>query len=226
MYTVESQSRDAGLPVGGRPVRNCVGSDGPMASADGFSRKAETLTGGGGDMGKEDRVAEFVRLFTTYEVRLRAFAMTLMSNHADVEDVLQQANLTLWEKFDEFEPGTNFMAWAARVLYLKVQQHRRKQSRDKLQFGDAYHEAVLREVTRGEFAAELGERERALAECIGNLRFEHREMLQARYDEQYTMERMARRFNRSPEAIYNTLSRIRRALYDCVSRNVRRRAHP
>src|SRR4051794_36154757 len=80
----------------------------------------------------DERVTEFVRLFTTYEVRLRAFAMTLLANHADVEDVLQQANLTLWGKFDEFQLGTNFMAWAGRVLYLKVQQHRRKQSREKL----------------------------------------------------------------------------------------------
>ncbi len=61
-------------------------------------------------MADEDRVTEFVRLFTTYEVRLRAFAMTLLANHADVEDVLQQANVVLWTKFDDYEPGTNFMA--------------------------------------------------------------------------------------------------------------------
>jgi RNA polymerase sigma-70 factor (ECF subfamily) len=172
----------------------------------------------------QDRVREFVRLFTTYEVRLRAFAMTLLANHADVEDVLQQANIVLWTKFDDYEPGTNFMAWAGRVVYLKAQKHRRRQARDKLQFGDAYQEAILREATSGAMAAELGDRERALAECVAELRPEHRDMLRARYDESSSMELMAERFKRSREAIYNTLSRIRRALYDCVNSNVRAKA--
>jgi RNA polymerase sigma-70 factor (ECF subfamily) len=181
----------------------------------------ESVSVDGGVMANADRVTEFVRLFTTYEVRLRAFAMTLLANHADVEDVLQQANLTLWAKFEEFEAGTNFMAWAARVLYLKVQQHRRRQSRDKLQFGEAYQDAILREASRAEFVAELGERERALAECMGRLRPEHREMLEARYHDENGMDKLERRFNRSREALYNTLSRVRRALYDCVTRTLR-----
>jgi RNA polymerase sigma-70 factor, ECF subfamily len=112
------------------------------------------------------------------------------------------------------------MASAARVVYLKVQQHRRRQSRDKLQFGDAYQDAILREATRAEFVAELGERERALAGCIARLRREHREMLEARYHDQNGMDTLTRRFNRSREAIYNTLSRVRRALYDCVNRTL------
>lgn len=172
----------------------------------------------------DKRVTEFVRLFTTYEVRLRAFAMTLLANHTDVEDVLQQANLTLWAKFDDFELGTNFMAWASRVLYIKAQQHRRKQAREKLRFGDAYQEAIFNEISSPDLAAELGDRERALTECMANLRPEHREMLCARYDEQNSIERMCERFNRSRDAIYNTLSRVRRSLYDCVTTNVRAKA--
>lgn len=223
MRTRNRQSRGAAPRAVARP--RLPEGDADMADVRAASRGTESPPGGT-PMPKDDRVAEFVRLFTTYEVRLRAFAMTLLNNHADVEDVLQQANMTLWAKFDEFESGTNFMAWAARVLYLKVQQHRRRQSRDKLQFGDAYHDAMLREVSRADFVAELGDRERALAGCIGNLRYEHRQMLQARYHEQYSMERMSERFGRSTEAIYNTLSRIRRALHDCVSRAVKREGHP
>lgn len=189
-----------------------------MAKGD---RKIDSL-GLPGEVATRDdqRVEEFVRLFTTHEVRLRAFAMTLLADHADVEDVLQQASLTLWAKFDDFTIGTNFMAWAGRVLYLKVQQFRRRQRREKLKFGDAYQEAILREAVQGEMADELGDRERALAECIRLLRAEQREMLQVRYDEQQSMEQMAERFNRSRDAIYNVLSRIRRALYDCVTNNV------
>src|SRR3954470_18930607 len=116
-------------------------SDGSMADL-GKATPRESMPANDGNMANADRVTEFVRLFTTYEVRLRAFAMTLLANHADVEDVLQQANLTLWMKFDDFQQGTNFMAWAARVLYLKAQQHRRRQMRTKVCFGDAFQEAI------------------------------------------------------------------------------------
>src|SRR3954452_744499 len=181
-------------------------SDGSMADL-GEATPCESMPVNDGNMANADRFTELVRLFTTYEVRLRAFAMTLLANHADVEDVLQQANLTLWAKFHEFEPGTNFMAWAPRLLSLKLKQHRRRQSRDKLQFGDAYQDAILREASRAEFVAELGEREHALADCIAKLRHEHREMLQARYHDEDGMDTLARRFYRSRDAIYNTLSR-------------------
>ena len=171
-------------------------------------------------MADAERIDEFVRLFTSHEVRLRAFVLSLVPNYADAEDVLQQANLMLWKKFDQFQPGTSFMSWAGRVVYLEAQQHRRRQGRDKVQFGDAFLEAVARETTRDEVVSELGERERALGECIDKLQPDHREMLRARYEEGGSIERMAVRFNRSAEAIYNALSRIRRALYECVNQRV------
>ena len=58
-----------------------------------------------------EQVNAFIRLFTANEPRLRGFAMSLIPNRADAEDVLQQANLILWRKFGQFQIGTNFFAW-------------------------------------------------------------------------------------------------------------------
>jgi len=176
-------------------------------------------------MAHEGRLDEFVRLFTSHEVRLRAFAMSLIVNYADAEDVLQQANLTLWKKFDQFAPGSDFMAWAGRVVYLEVQRHRRTQAKTKLQFGDAFLDAVASAAASGELMSELADRERLLSDCIAKLQPEHRAMLRARYDEGISVERMADLFNRSGQAVHSVLSRIRRALFDCVSRSLQRRVH-
>ncbi len=163
------------------------------------------------------RVEEFVRLFTSHEVRLRAFAMSMVANYADAEDVLQQSNLLLWKRFDQFQTGTSFMSWAGRVIYLVGLQHRRKQGRNKIQFGDAFLETVATVATREDVSARLGERERLLGECIAKLRSEHQEMLRMRYAEGGSIEQMSVLFNRSNEAVYNVLSRIRRVLHACVT---------
>ena len=38
----------------------------------------------------------------------------------DAEDVLQEANLVLWRKFDQYQEGTNFFAWACQIIRYEV----------------------------------------------------------------------------------------------------------
>ena len=46
-----------------------------------------------------------------------------------LEDVFQAANLVLWRKFDQFEPGTNFFAWACQIIRYEVLKYREKYAR-------------------------------------------------------------------------------------------------
>src|SRR3954471_24480622 len=111
------------------------------------------------------RLAEFVKLHTRHDIRLRALAFALVPNWSDAEEVLQQANLVLWQKFDQFRPGSDFFAWAGRVVYLEAKDFRRKQARDKLRFGDDFYDALAAQVEAPGFSDELAERERLLGEC-------------------------------------------------------------
>jgi RNA polymerase sigma-70 factor (ECF subfamily) len=159
---------------------------------------------------------EFLRLFTSHELRLRAFAMSMIANYADAEDVLQQANLVMWKRFDSFQSGTNFMSWAGRIVYLVALQHRRHQRRDRLKFGEEFFAAMVTIAVREDVAALLSEHEHALSECIHKLKAEQQEMLQAKYAENISVDQMGLMFNRSVEAIYKALNRTRRMLHDCV----------
>ena len=172
-------------------------------------------------MANPSRTEEFIQLFAQYEGRLRSFATALVVNAADTDDVLQQAYLTLWQRFDQFRSGTNFMAWAGRVIYLHVLEHRRRQARREVLLDPAFLDAVMRVAVEDPLAAELGGRERALRECVGLLRPEHLAMVRARYEDGSSTEQMAEIFNRSSQAIYNTLFRIRRKLFDCVNEKVK-----
>jgi RNA polymerase sigma-70 factor (ECF subfamily) len=164
----------------------------------------------------DDRMREFLRLFTSHEIRLRAFAMSMIANYADAEDVLQEANLVMWKRFDQFTPGTTFMSWAGRVVYLVALQHRRTRKRDRLQFGEKFFSAMANVAVRDDVAAQLSEQEHALSDCICKLKTEQREMLRAKYAENISVDQMSIMFNRSVEAIYKALNRTRRILHDCV----------
>ena len=46
----------------------------------------------------------FLRLFLQNERRLYAYVLALLPNRADADDVLQEASLVMWDKFDAERP--------------------------------------------------------------------------------------------------------------------------
>jgi RNA polymerase sigma-70 factor (ECF subfamily) len=58
---------------------------------------------------------EFARLFSRNARRLYGFIMTLVFSHHDAEEVFQNTSVVIWNKFAEFQPGSNFFAWASKV---------------------------------------------------------------------------------------------------------------
>ena len=169
-------------------------------------------------MSDSERVNAFIRLFTANEPRLRGFAMSLIPNRADAEDVLQQANLVLWKKFDQFQLGTNFFAWASRIVYLESRDFRKRKLRSRVRFGNEFLEQVATEAA--EMGDELGDRERLLGDCVDRLKADDRELLRMRYESDSEPAGIADTLGRSVEAIYTALSRVRRKLMDCVDRKI------
>jgi RNA polymerase sigma-70 factor (ECF subfamily) len=154
-------------------------------------------------------------------IRLSAFAMSLIPNWADADDVLQQTNLVLWKKFDQFELGSNFFAWASRILYLEAKEFRKKQLRSKLLFSDAFVETVADEAERS--SEELAERQRLMALCVAQLKGPQRELLRMRYEEGGDVEAIAGAMDRSVKTIYNALGGVRKALLACIERQLKGR---
>lgn len=54
------------------------------------------------------RAEEFAREFTTHGRFVWSYIRTLVPHKADAEDIFQDVNTKLWQKFDEFESGTTF----------------------------------------------------------------------------------------------------------------------
>src|SRR5215212_9863961 len=76
-----------------------------------------------------DKSKLFLRLFLQNERQVYAYILTLLPNRADADDVLQEASLAMWDKFDADQPPTDFLAWARRVAYHKVLDFHKKAHR-------------------------------------------------------------------------------------------------
>jgi RNA polymerase sigma-70 factor (ECF subfamily) len=62
-----------------------------------------------GDITKRDP-SEFLGLLVPNQRRIQAFILTLVPNVADAEDIYQETLSEMWNKFDSFEVGTDFVA--------------------------------------------------------------------------------------------------------------------
>ncbi len=170
-----------------------------------------------------ERVDAFVRLLGQHQQRVYLYVLTLLPKRSDAEEVMQEANLVLWREFEKFQAGTNFLAWACKVAFHQVLAWRKRKQRDRLEFSDAFLDAVSREA--GDAAERLEERAEALSQCMENLQAPHREMLRLRYGESYSIEALAGKVGRPVDAAYRALSRIRQALHECVRQTLARRSH-
>jgi RNA polymerase sigma-70 factor (ECF subfamily) len=163
-----------------------------------------------------ESVDAFVRLLSQNQRRIFLYVMSLVPNWNDAEEIIQETNLVLWREFARFELGTNFTAWACKVALHQVLAWRKRVKRNRLEFSPAFLEAVADEASTA--ADQLEERSQCLARCIERLPAERRQMLRMRYSDGLAIEAIARQVERTEEAVYRALSRIRRELHDCVTR--------
>ena len=156
-----------------------------------------------------------VPLLMRHERQVFAYIYTLLPNRHDAEDILQETCLTIYDKFGEFTPGTDFVAWAMRIAWWKVRAAKQKFARSKVVFNDEVMEAVAH--TAEQMREEGSRAQSALAECLQKLNERDRRMILTRYERGSGVERAAMVSGRSLQAAYKALMRIKQVLHDCVT---------
>jgi len=167
-------------------------------------------------MESSKKTDEFLRLFAAAQPGVYGYIRTLLpTNREDADEVLQETSVVLWEKFEEFEPDTNFVAWACRIAYYKFHH---QQSKLPLAFSRELNDLVSQE-SLSRIDAE-DSRWQTLEECLEKLKLKDRELLSLRYRQDGTAKAAAEAIGRSVESVRNSLIRIRLALLQCVRRTL------
>lgn len=162
----------------------------------------------------EDRKRLMV-LMTRHQRRIFSYIYTLVPDRHDAEDILQDTSLVICEKFDQFEEGTDFVAWACQIAYWRVRYARQKFARSKVVFNQEIVDAIAQ--TAATLQKETDDRHEALANCLRKLHARDCDLLLTRYEPGSGVEEAARCSGRSLDAAYKALNRLRKLLFDCVT---------
>lgn len=161
---------------------------------------------------------EFVQLFTRAQRSLYLFILAQTGNVQSAEEILQETNLVIWAKLDQFEPNTNFAGWTRQIATYEILKHRQRFRRDRLTFSDEFLSAVAGEMTTQ--SLELEQRREALQHCLGKLDAGDRDLIQQRYQPGVNGKDLARKRDRPINSVYQSLGRIRKALLECIHRTL------
>lgn len=157
---------------------------------------------------------EFITHLTMAQPSLWAYVLSILPDQVAAQDILQETNLTLWRKAQDFQPGTNFLAWACQVAYFHVLSYRRRARRDRLVLDDGVFSYLAER--QADRAATLDDRLLALRGCLEKLPPPSRRLLEERYAPGNSVKELAEADGRSVAALSQLLYRIREKLLHCI----------
>ena len=160
------------------------------------------------------RLEAFIAEFGKAQRPLFLYILSLTGNPTDAEDILQDTNLVLWRKFDEFQPGTSFYAWASKVAYFQVLKWRESKGRDAALLDSGVLQMLADDAAA--MSQTHDSRRDALRGCLTKLRAEDRELIEQRYAPGMTGRVIAERLGRPENSVYKSIGRIRAALLKCI----------
>ena len=124
------------------------------------------------------RQEQFVAELTRGQDQLYRYIYSLLADHSAANDVLQEANLVLWRKIDQFDATRPFLPWAYAIARYQVLAFVRDRGRDRLLLDAELVAMVALEVEAdAEFNTQVTA---ALRACLEKISASHRSMLAPR----------------------------------------------
>ena len=157
---------------------------------------------------------------------LYAFVRSLMPfNAADVDDVVQDANVALVKRAEEYDPSRPFRTWLFTFARLQVLKFFTLRKREPLVFDNALAEqsaGVWNDVLPGGTDANsTANLLKNLARCRERLSPRQRELLEAYYLRSEPLVAIAERRHANAHTLSTLLGYIRKKLGDCIRRQCR-----
>ena len=168
---------------------------------------------------KEDDYKVYVGLLQSNEAALRCFIRSLMPSWNDVDDLMQEVSLVLWEKFEEFDRQSSFLRWAYVIARFKVMNFCSKKGREKLHFDNDLLELMAAECEEEEDIRKA--EEKAMWACMENIPAARKQLLLNSSRKGVTVKSIAEKLGKTPKSLYRTLDRLKESLLKCIQSRLR-----
>jgi RNA polymerase sigma-70 factor, ECF subfamily len=162
---------------------------------------------------------EFLARVTQSQGRIFGYLYSVLRNLDDAEDVMQDAILAMWRRFDDFDRSRPFVAWAMKFAEFSALNHLRSKRRNPV-FVNEELVAALSEVSAKTATADVFDvYQDALLRCLDRLTPADRDLIRLCYFEKCSVKNVAEQLGRSSQSVCNSLRRIRGQLYDCIEQS-------
>ena len=165
-----------------------------------------------------DRHDDFMDLLARHQSQLFGYIFALVQNLADAEDLYQQTSIVLWQKFDTFETGTDFVSWSCQTAQFQVLNFLRVKRRSRVCFSDDLVETFA--VSQRDRSDISVARRSALRYCLALLKASDRHLIELCYGGAKTIKAAAKTLGRSADGVYKSLNRIRAGLMQCINQRL------
>ena len=165
-------------------------------------------------MTESEKTEFFVQQIAEHQNRLFGYIYSMLGDHARASDVVQETNLVLWRKKDEFRSGEPFLPWALAIARFQVLAHVRDRGRDRCLL-DAELVAALADETEQQ-VEHLETIQQSLRLCLAELTPNNRDLIQRRYFRSASINEIASALDRGVSSVKVALLRVRRRLAECV----------
>ena len=167
----------------------------------------------------DNQSEEFLRLLMAHQARIFGFILTLVPKRSDAFDLMQETIFLMFEKFKNFQPGTNFTAWAISIARFKILKFREKKQGSPVLFdSNSFDEILKRTEARIEH---IDERLKALELCLEKLNDGDRNLIRLRYEKGLKIKDVAQTVGRPIQGLYKAMARIHTQLQICIQRTLR-----
>ena len=161
-----------------------------------------------------------MRLLMTHEPALRAYARTLLPDWSSVDEVIQEASITMWEKFAQLREEDGFLPWGKVIVRFKCLSAIAALRRDRHVFSEGVLELLADEAATIESEDHEASRQ-ALRLCLDTFSQPHQELLLAPYASEGRVKAIAEANGKSANALYKLLGRLREKLAFCVEEKLK-----
>jgi RNA polymerase sigma-70 factor (ECF subfamily) len=166
----------------------------------------------------KDSHEQFVALLAKHERVLRAYIRSAVRRPEDVDEVMQNVSIVAWRKFDSMTDTEGFASWASVIARYEILKFQRSCARDRLFLNEDLASRILEENER-EIGA-VPSRLDLLEQCLSRLPERSRELVLQSYAPGRSIQGIALRMGKSPDALYQLLRRIRLELMRCVEQRL------
>ena len=163
----------------------------------------------------------FIKLYLANERRIYGYVRALIPNWSDVDDIIQETASVMWSKFDGFEKGTNFTAWALKIAHFQVLCYYKNKKNNKLYFSQGTIASLSEKIASKN--PNVDERLSILKKCLQKLRSNELSLIQMRYEPGSSTKNVSRQTGKELHVLYRLFNKIHAKLLMCVRRTLAER---